>query len=112
MATTKLLFKEGVSLNELKPQLVLALMVLLQIYELNFAAQLVITHVNDGEHMEDSYHYEGRAFDARTRGTGRATQIAQDAKDILGPLGFDVVLEDLGGPNEHLHIELDRRAGY
>jgi hypothetical protein len=109
---TKLKFKDGVKLTELKPQLVLAIVTLLLIYEENYAAELVITSVNDGEHREDSYHYEGRAFDARTRGTGRATQIAGETKARLGSLGFDVVLEDLGGPNEHLHVELDRRAGY
>jgi hypothetical protein len=112
MATTKLRFKDRVSLRELRPQMVLAMTVLLQIYEANFAAEMVITSVNDGDHAEESYHYEGRAFDARTKGTGRSTQIAQQAAEILRPLGFDVVLEDLKGENEHLHVELDRRAGY
>jgi hypothetical protein len=109
---TLLKFKEGVKLNELRPQLVLAIVVLLQVYEKNYAAELVITSVNDGVHSEGSYHYEGRAFDARTKGTGRAAQIADQAKGILQPLGFDVVLEDLRGDNEHIHVELDRRAGY
>jgi hypothetical protein len=54
-------------------------------------------------------HYKGLAADLRTRGTGLSTQIRDDLVLALGHLGFDVVLEDLGGPNEHIHMEYDLR---
>jgi hypothetical protein len=70
----------------------------------------VITSVADGKHSSNSYHYKGRAFDLRTKSTGSARFIEAELKERLSHLGFDVVLEDLGGRNEHIHVELDKRA--
>lgn len=74
---------------------------------------VVITSANDSVHKEGSYHYQGRAFDFRTKhAPGIIRGMVEEIKKVLGPLGFDVILEDLNGTNEHLHIELDKRAGY
>jgi hypothetical protein len=74
---------------------------------------VVVTSANDSTHKEGSYHYQGRAFDFRTKhAPGIIKGMAAEIKQVLGPLGFDVVFEDESGLNEHLHIELDKRAGY
>jgi len=72
-----------------------------------------ITSWADSQHGANSYHMrDGRAVDIRTKTIYRSLVIsfADDLKKRIGALGFDVVLEDLNGPNEHLHIELDARA--
>lgn len=63
----------------------------------------VVTSARDGEHMEGSLHYEGRAIDLRHR------QMPDGAKrlicdELIATLGsdWDVVLEDT-----HIHIEYD-----
>ena len=104
---TKIRFKTGCMLKDLKPQTVIALMLCRQIYKENFIAEMVVTSVNDGKHMARSKHYTGEAFDLRTKSTGRSTQIASEARRVLGPLGFDVVFEAAGEINEHLHVEWD-----
>ena len=104
---TKMRFKTGCRIKDLKPQTVLALVLCRQIYNDNFAAEMVVTSVNDGRHMDGSKHDTGEAFDCRTKATGRGPQIAREAHRVLGPLGFDVVFEDEGGSNEHLHVEWD-----
>jgi hypothetical protein len=65
--------------------------------------ELVITSVSDGVHKADSKHYEGLAFDCRTRDLStRATiDIVDDCRAALGK-DFDVVLE-----KDHLHVEYD-----
>ena len=71
-----------------------------------------ITSWADGVHKVGSYHYNGRAVDVRTKTMRRAhvPLFVADLKRRIGALGFDVVLEDFNGPNEHLHLELDKRA--
>lgn len=70
----------------------------------------IVTSGNDSQHMEGSLHYKGAALDFRTThaagiGKGLVAGIAQ----ILHPLGFDVLFENPGTPNEHCHVEYDPR---
>lgn len=72
-----------------------------------------ITSWADGVHKYRSYHgREGRAVDVRTKTIPRDRVIgfAQDITKRIAHLGFDVILEDINGPQEHLHVELDDRA--
>jgi hypothetical protein len=72
-----------------------------------FHCDTVITSANDSQHMAESLHYRGAALDFRTKHTGRSKAIADAVQKVLAPLGFDVLLEDAGGENEHLHVEYD-----
>ena len=72
----------------------------------------IVTSTNDGRHKLGSLHYRDAAFDLR----GRILATAQDqtllwkalreAVDAAHPGEYDVLIEDPGGSNAHIHCEL------
>jgi len=101
--------KPGVRLTGLQPQIVLAAVVVHSIMARS-GMECIITSANDSTHGANSLHSRDglcRAMDFRTKNypfDKRA--LAQEVRASLGP-DFDVVLEDEGGPNEHMHVEYD-----
>lgn len=104
-----------VSLFKLQPQALFALHVVNAVVEerVDRTAVTLVSSVNDREHGEHSYHYEGLAFDVDW---DPILAISDDfrrelACEISARLGgeFDVLAEDLGCQNSHLHVEYDRR---
>src|SRR5262245_27342681 len=73
-----------------------------------YGYQPTITSSMDGSHMQQSKHYEGLAEDYRTKDlpADMKRQMIAEVRNILGP-DFDVLFEDEGKANEHLHIEYD-----
>ena len=69
---------------------------------------MVITSGNDSTHMEGSKHYTGEALDVRTKHLPATlkTALAEMVRQRLGPK-YQVILESVGTPNEHLHVEFD-----
>ena len=67
-----------------------------------------VTSGNDSTHSKNSLHYKGRALDFRTKNwpMGREQNILTEIKNALGK-DFDCLLECMGTPNQHLHIEYD-----
>jgi len=106
-----LLFKPGVSLKGLQPQASTGMLAVDSVYQ-RYVADTLITSVNDGMHMDGSLHYVGQAFDVSTHEIpgGRLEFVVKDLKRALNPAGFDVVLEDKGKPNEHIHVEYDPKS--
>jgi uncharacterized protein YcbK (DUF882 family) len=94
--------KSGVSLKDLCPQMVVAILLIKDVFQA-FGYRVIITSGSDGEHSENSLHYEGKALDFRTRHVQDEDlgPIAENAKQVLGD-EFDVVLEAT-----HLHVEYD-----
>lgn len=73
-----------------------------------FGLDTVVTSANDATHSAHSLHYSGRALDFRTKhAAGVMKGIYQATLKTLFPLGFDVIWEDQGKDNEHLHVEYD-----
>jgi hypothetical protein len=72
------------------------------------ANTLWVTSGNDRTHMRGSKHYTDEALDFRTKtlSTKDKHALAAALKERLGR-NYDVILEDEGGPNEHLHVEHD-----
>lgn len=103
-----MLFKAGVSLTGLVPQMVLALQQMEWLYDKIAGAELVVTSVNDGKHMDGSLHYQGRAADLRVHDIEvlAMMKIVSMAKERLDA-HFDVVYEFPGTSNAHLHVEYD-----
>lgn len=98
--------KPGVKLRGLVPQMVVALLIIHDLYA-HYGVELVVTSANDSQHKSDSFHYAGQAVDLRTKTfqQSKALLVAQ-IKEAVGP-DFDVLLENEGTDNEHLHIEYD-----
>lgn len=102
-----MLLKPGVRIQGLRPELVLAMVILDGVFVLRRAV-LTITAVIDGKHSAGSLHYAGSAFDARTRDIPPAEvqEVATLARTALGA-DFDVVVEP-----DHLHIEYQPKEAY
>ena len=101
-------FKHGVKLADLKPQMALGAVVVRDVYAaLDPNCSCTMTSANDSKHGDGSLHYYGKALDFRTHDfSGDKARLRAEVKDALGP-DFDVVLEGVGTPNEHLHVEWD-----
>lgn len=94
--------KPGVRLANLQPQMVLATMIVREEMQ-----SCTITSANDSLHSTKSLHYKGCALDYRTKDyVGDKAELVARIKAKLGP-DFDVILEAVGLPNEHLHVEYD-----
>lgn len=67
-----------------------------------------ITSSLDGHHMSGSKHYSGLAEDYRTMNLDNRhkSDMFAAVQDILGS-DFQVLFEDVGMDNEHLHVEYD-----
>ena len=106
--------KPGVGLDDLCPQMVLAITIAEGVWALLGIGELVVTSVNDGVHAggaRPSLHPLGRAADLRTQtlAPGDRAKAAADLAHRLGP-EFDVLHEGIGTPNEHIHIQWDPPA--
>ena len=98
--------KYGIRLTDLSPQIVLAAMVVQECYR-ELGGVATITSANDSTHGVNSLHYKGRALDFRTRDfEGDKHALLALIRASLGE-NFDVLLEDEGGPQEHIHCEHD-----
>jgi hypothetical protein len=76
---------------------------------------IVITSARDGVHSgPNDPHHSGEAFDFRTNTLqpdqkARLLTSLQNGLYTSQPRRFYAFLEDVGGPNEHIHVQ--RRAG-
>jgi hypothetical protein len=87
--------------------------------ELGYPRVLVATSINDSRHVEGSKHYTDDAIDWRTKGpaantmgsTARKQRFRRRLTALLGDR-FTVILEGLGKPYEHLHVQVKKGAHY
>ena len=103
-----LLKDSTVSIAGICPQIVLALQVAdAAMGEVGVACIVTSACEPWAHHSSTSLHYSGAAVDIRTKhlpDTGTKLQVEHGIADALG-IDFDVVLEDLDGESEHIHIE-------
>lgn len=96
--------KPTIKLSKLNPQIIIAMMVLDSVYT-EHGQELVITAINDGQHMQGSKHYTGDAFDARTKYfTEQERKIVFDEIRERLPIDFDIIDEA-----DHFHVEYDQK---
>jgi hypothetical protein len=107
-------FKPGTGIRDLTPQALLAIQVVERVClnRLGLGYEPTITSADDRKHGPNSLHPSGNAIDVRTKDMRREelAEIFVDIKKRLESLGFDVVLEAVGKPQEHIHIEYDPKA--
>ena len=72
---------------------------------------VVVTSLKDGKHSVNSLHYSGLDVDIRSKHLTReeSRKVFFALKNDLG-IDFDVLLENEGTENEHLHVESDPKV--
>ena len=95
-----MIIKEGVKINGLQPQMILAIFIIAGVYE-DFGQELVITSATDSIHGKNSLHYVGYAIDIRTNFFEKSVipKVAHAISEKLGEQ-FDVIVEET-----HIHVE-------
>jgi len=103
-------YKDGVPQDGLHPRIDEALAKAEHLFAA-FGLDVIVTATSNGVHRTGSLHYSVpcKAVDLRTKHMAResdkvALKVALTA--ALGP-DFDVLYEDPGGSNQHIHCELD-----
>lgn len=102
-----MIFKQGVSIKGLRPEALLAMIVVDEVFKKMGLGEPVCTSCNDSQHMTNSLHYKGLAFDLRSHNLRLAEklQVYNELRNRLKHLNFDIIQESLGMTNEHIHIE-------
>lgn len=102
-----MILKDGVTQQGVVPQIWYAIGLADGIYRAN-GLRLVVTSLTDGEHMQNSLHYSGKAVDLRTRSVPHdlLRSVHGSLVTVLDPMGYDVILEQ-----DHIHIEFDPKPG-
>ena len=94
-------------MHGIRAEVVLALTMCDQVFEDNGVYEMVITSLKDGTHSPGSWHYSGWAADIRSKNVGSTEHkniILEKMRSTLGSQ-WEVILEHLGNPNEHYHVE-------
>lgn len=97
-----LMFKQGVGVSGLQPEMLRALDHATAIYSLH-DKDCVCTSAREGKHRNYSHHYKGLAIDLRTRHLTEPEKI-KISEQLQSNLGTDyqVILEAT-----HIHVEYD-----
>jgi hypothetical protein len=74
--------KDGVTLNGVRPETVLAIMVVAGVYA-RMGYKYTVTSITDGKHKAGSLHYPGFGFDNRTWADDVGTQLSDADKEKL-----------------------------
>ena len=104
----KLLVKSDVALSGISKEIVRIIPLVMDEYE-TLNQDLMITSGLEGVHLAHSRHYDGDALDFKTHGVLRQ-DLVKIRNDLIFNLGsqYTVLIEDLGLPNEHMHIQYNR----
>lgn len=103
----RIIIKRGTNLWGLHPAILRAMYIARDVIWDLGRIRLVVTSAWDADHSPGSFHHWGMAIDLRTKelaSNAAKREFELQMRRKLGS-GFDVLLENLGGSNEHLHIE-------
>ena len=112
-------FKAGVWLKQTNKALVFICHCILHAHSLSSRVPkvLVITSINDGRHSKNSRHYTDEAIDLRSKNFPSKNSkftfrrfLEEELNSLSGykEPKFRVLLEYLGKPNEHFHIQVKK----
>jgi hypothetical protein len=92
--------KKGVSIQGLKPEIVIALQIAENILD-SYEQDCVITSGTDSKHSKKSRHYIGYAVDLRSRDCTNPVECAKSLQSALGSEYYCAFETD------HFHIQFD-----
>lgn len=98
--------KSGISVQGLKPEMLIALMVAEETYTFH-GYSMVLTSGTEGKHSKASRHYIGMAIDLRTRYFGSPAEKRLILKDLREALGSEFVVVS---HKTHFHIQFNGTA--
>lgn len=101
---------EGVRFRELRPEIYSIFSTIDEVFK-HHGLECTITSANDKTHMTNSLHYRNLALDLRSHfiPKGYEQSIVNELQEALGS-DYDILLEGLNTPNEHIHLEFDPRG--
>ena len=101
---------EGVRFRELRPEIYNILPSIDEVFK-GHGLECTITSANDKTHMINSLHYRNLALDLRSHfiPKGYEQSMVDELQKALGS-DYDILLEGLDTPNEHIHLEFDLRG--
>lgn len=89
-----------IRLNDLKPQIVLAVLGVVQPVFAKYGSEdVVITSANDAKHSKGSRHYDGNAVDLRVWYLSSPEKACDEIQAALN-MDFDCIFE-----GDHIHLE-------
>ena len=99
--------KNGASVSGIRPEMVLAFVIIQQILWIKYGFRAVIVSGKDSKHGRGSLHFVGLALDLSTRDM-KPTDLGPATIALKEALGddYDVVLE-----SNHWHIEFQPKVG-
>ena len=105
----KIKCKEGVWFKEINHYFLEAARVVYRIYQ-TYGVVPTVTSACDGDHLPNSFHFEGLAWDFRIWGLPHPNVVANLIREELrkNDFRYDVVFDDPQHLN-HIHIEYDTR---
>lgn len=109
-----IIYKSGIDGAEIagaKPETALAINCLHSVFQFLGFDEMVVVEITGWKHMVGSAHYVGYAFDVRSKTFTKSEKekILEYGKKALGDRFF-IQLEKEGGPMEHFHIQLRKKA--
>ena len=101
---------EGVRFRELRPEIYNIFSTIDEVFK-HHGLECTITSANDKTHMTNSLHYRNLALDLRSHfiPKGYEQSMVDELQEALGS-DYDILLEGLDTPNEHIHLEFDPRG--
>ena len=101
---------EGVRFRELRPEIYNIFSSIDEVFK-GHGLECTITSANDKTHMINSRHYRNLALDLRSHyiPKGYEQSIVNELQEVLGK-DYDILLEGLNTPNEHIHLEFDPKG--
>lgn len=100
--------KYSVLVEGIRPETLMAVMIANDVWK-SAGYEMTLTSIKDSAHRTGSLHYKGWAVDIRTKDLPDLPT----KQELIGALrsrltrDYDIVFEDQGGDNEHLHVEFD-----
>lgn len=102
--------KHGIKVGGVQPEILLGLAVVESVFR-DFKKECIVTEITGGQHMVGSFHYSGQAIDFRSKHIPDMLikqSLLQECQEALGA-NFTFILEKVGDPQEHYHLQISRK---